>query len=471
MSIETTNDTVGHVEQHGIDEIPLSQRHGRPRDLFWMWLGTNANVFYVINGALLIAFGLNFLQSIPVILIGNIVGFFLLGLTSIQGPKTGTATFAISRAAFGRNGGKLPAFFNWLTVVGFEGSGLALAVIALLTLAHSVGLTFSNDTWFKIAIILGVAIVQLFVPILGHATIMVVQRILSYVFVAFFVVVAILIAGKAQLFGGAPGPFATLTIGFALMVAGGGISWANTGSDYSRYLPENSSSRAIIFAASLGGMIPAILLEILGSAVASQVSNASDPISGLPAALPSWFLIPYLVVLFFNLLSVNGIDLYSSGLTLQTLGFNIKRWVATLIDMVICVVLAAIALFNTNFNTLYGQFLALLIVFLAPWCAIYLVDCLLRRNRYDTQGLLARLGGPYWYNNGVNWAGVISLILGMVASAMWLNSPLLTGPLSHLFNETDFSLFTGFIAGGLVYLIIAPLYNRQFQKAITQTEE
>ena len=81
MSSETTNDIVGHVEQHGIDEIPLSQRHGRPRDLFWMWLGTNANVFYVINGALLIAFGLNFLQSLPVILLGNIVGFFLLGLT------------------------------------------------------------------------------------------------------------------------------------------------------------------------------------------------------------------------------------------------------------------------------------------------------------------------------------------------------------------------------------------------------
>ncbi len=439
MSSETTNDIVGHVEQHGIDEIPLSQRHGRPRDLFWMWLGTNANVFYVINGALLIAFGLNFLQSIPVILLGNIVGFFLLGLTSIQGPKTGTATFAISRAAFGRNGGKLPALLNWLTVVGFEGSGLALAVIALLTLAHSSGLTFSDAVWFKIAIIVGVAIVQLFVPILG--------------------------------FGGAPGPFATLTIGFALMVAGGGISWANTGSDYSRYLPENASSRAIIFAASLGGMIPAILLEILGSAVASQVSNASDPISGLPAALPSWFLIPYLVVLFFNLLSVNGIDLYSSGLTLQTLGFKIKRWVATLIDMVICVVLAAIALFNADFNTLYGQFLALLIVFLAPWCAIYLVDSLLRRNRYNTQGLLARLGGPYWYNNGVNWAGVISLILGMVASAMWLNSPLLTGPLSHMFNQTDFSLFTGFIAGGLLYLIIGPLYNRQFQRAVTQTED
>jgi purine-cytosine permease-like protein len=387
--------------------------------------------------------------------VGNIVGFFLLGLTSIQGPRTGTATFTISRAAFGRNGGRLPAFFNWLTVVGFEGSGLALAVIAVLTLLHAFGLTISDEAWFKILAILAVAALQLFVPLLGHATIMVVQRILSYIFVGFFIIVTILVAGKAQLTGGQAAPFATLTVGFALMVAGGGISWANTGSDYSRYLPENTNPRAIVWAASLGGMIPAILLEILGAAVASQVANASDPISGLPAALPTWFLIPYLVVLFFNLLAVNGIDLYSSGLTLQAMGFHIRRWQATIIDLVICVGLAAIAIFNANFNTLYGQFLALLIIFLAPWCAIYLVDSWMRHNTYDTGGLLARVGGPYWYKRGVNLAGVIALVAGMIASGLWLNSPLLAGWFSHNFGETDFSLFTGFIVGGVLYWLLA----------------
>src|SRR5258707_7807178 len=117
----------GVVEQRGIELVPENERHGKPRDLFFMWLGTNTNVFYIINGALLISLGLNFLQSLLIILLGNIAGFFLLGLTSIQGPRTGTATFAINRAAFGPNGGRLLAFFNWLTLLGFEGSGVALA--------------------------------------------------------------------------------------------------------------------------------------------------------------------------------------------------------------------------------------------------------------------------------------------------------------------------------------------------------
>ena len=453
-----SDDRVGVVEQRGIELVPENERHGKPRDLFFMWLGTNTNVFYIINGALLISLGLNFLQSLLIILVGNIVGFFLLGLTSLQGPRTGTATFTINRAAFGPNGGRLLAFFNWLTLVGFEGSGLALAVIALLTLAHALGLSIADALWFKALIIVLVAALQVYIPTLGHATIMVVQKVLAWVFVAFFLLVSILIAGKAQLTGGHAGTFATMTLAFALMISAGGISWANTGSDYSRYLPADASPLAIFWYSALGGMLPAILLEIVGAAVAAQLPSASDPISGLPSALPAWFLAPYLLILFFNLLAVNAIDLYSSGLTLQTIGLKVKRWMATLIDMLICTVLAAIAIFNADFNTLYGQFLSLLIIFLAPWCAIYITDAWLRRNRYNAQGLLARLGGPYWYQGGFNPAGIIAMIGGMIASALWLNSTLLQGPLSRLFGDSDLSVFTGIIVAGLLYLVLARVF-------------
>src|SRR5260370_8440142 len=148
--MSTHHDTqAGVVEQRGIGLVPASERHGRPRDLFFMWLGTNTNVFYIINVAIVISLGLNFLQSLLVILVGNLA-FFLLGLTSLQGPRTGTATFAINRAAFGPNGGRVLAFFNWLTLVGFEGSGVALAVIALLTLIHPLRWSISCATLFKV---------------------------------------------------------------------------------------------------------------------------------------------------------------------------------------------------------------------------------------------------------------------------------------------------------------------------------
>lgn len=468
--MSTQDDRTGVIERRGIELVPDSERHGKPLDLFFMWLGTNANVFYIINGALLIALGLNFVQSLFIIVLGNIVGFFLLGLTSLQGPRAGTATFAINRAAFGPNGGRLLAFFNWLTLVGFEGSGVALAVIALLTLFHALGLSVSGAVWFKIIILLIVAGLQVYIPTLGHATIMAVQKILAWVFVIFFLLVTVFIVGKVQL-GGTAGSFSLITVGFALMVSAGGISWANTGSDYSRYLPKNTSPSAIFWMSSLGGMLPAIVLEIVGAAVASRLPTASDPISGLPSALPTWFLAPYLLLLFVNLLAVNAIDLYSSGLTLQTIGLSVKRWQATLIDMVICTVLAAIAIFNSDFNNLYSQFLSLLIVFLAPWCAIYLVDAWLRRNRYEPAGLLASIGGPYWYQGGINPAGLLAMLGGMIASALWLNSTLLQGPLSHLFGGSDMSIFTGFIVAGVLYWVLARiLVPQSFAEKKAQSE-
>ena len=470
--MSTSHDTqVGAVEQRGIELVPESERHGRPRDLFFMWFGTNTNVFYIINGALLISLGLNFLQSLLIILVGNIAGFVLLGFTSLQGPRTGTSTFTINRASFGPNGGRVLAFFNWLTLVGFEGSGLALAVIAILTLVHALGSSLSDATWFKIVIIVVVAALQVYIPTLGHATIMQVQKILAYVFVLFFLVVTILILSKAQVSGGQSGTFATITLGFALMVSAGGISWANTGSDYSRYLPKTAKPAAIFWASALGGMIPAILLEIVGAAVAAQLPTASDPISGLPSALPAWFLAPYLILLFFNLLAVNAIDLYSSGLTLQAIGLSVKRWQATMIDMVICTILAAVAIFSSDFNTLYGEFLSLLIIFLAPWCAIYLMDALMRRNTYNAAGLLARIGGPYWYQGGLNPAGLLAMLGGMIASALWLDSTLLQGPLSHLFGNSDMSVFTGFIVGGVLYWLLARVFAPVAAPAIQGSDD
>ena len=60
MATKQETHTGTTIEQRGIDVVPANERRGRPRDLFFLWLGTNANLFYIINGALLISLGLSF---------------------------------------------------------------------------------------------------------------------------------------------------------------------------------------------------------------------------------------------------------------------------------------------------------------------------------------------------------------------------------------------------------------------------
>ncbi len=79
------------------------------------------------------------LQALLVIGVGNL-SYALTGLASLQGPRAGTTSFGVSRAAFGPNGNRVPSLFNWVTQVGFEIEGIALIVFAAIALAHQAGL-------------------------------------------------------------------------------------------------------------------------------------------------------------------------------------------------------------------------------------------------------------------------------------------------------------------------------------------
>ncbi len=131
---------------------------------------------------------------------------------------------------------------------------------------------------------------------------------------------------------------------------------------------------------------------------------------------------PYLIFAILQLFAINTLDLYSSGVTLQSLVPRLSRVACVAIDTVICLVVAAYANFSARFYGLLSDFLLFIIVWLAPWCAIYLVDSWLRGNRYDPASLLDTGGGLYYRRGGAHWPALISLAAGMVAAALWPNA-------------------------------------------------
>jgi purine-cytosine permease-like protein len=439
-------------ERRGIDLIPEADRRGRPTDLLWMWAGALFNVEYVVYGALIVSFGLSFWQAALVIVVGNL-SYLVTGLGSLQGPASGTSVFAITRAPFGPRGAGLVAVFNWITQVGYETEGLALIVLAGLALFTKAGIHASSP--LKIALIAVAAGIQLVLPLLGHGTMVRVLRWLVAPFFALFVVLAVLVAPKVHLDAGAHAGWETMTVALALVLSAGGYGWVMNANDYSRYLPSGASRRRIVWSVALGGYIPSTLLGLLGAAVATAVNSATDPISGLPQAFPGWFLIPYLAFVIVQLFAINSVDLYSSGLTLQALIPRIRRWQCVLIDTLVAAALTAVTVFSASFNTLITDFLLFMIVWIAPWVAIFLTDAWLRRNRYDARSLLSGRSGIYWRRGGVHLPGVVAQVAGMLAAASWLDTTVWKGPLSSATHGADLSVFAGAIVGGLVYYALA----------------
>ncbi|MEU6999156.1 cytosine permease [Nonomuraea sp. NPDC046570] len=433
------------MEQRGIELVSAGERYGRPRDLLFLWSGTTMGIFTLVYGTVIISFGLSFWQALAAIVIGNLLAFPLVGLTSLQGPATGTSTMAVSRAAYGPKGARALSFFGWLNMVGFEAGGMVLITLASLSLLDQMGVT-DQGLGLKVAVILVAAVIQLVLPLIGHAAVMKAQKYFTWVFVLLFGVMAILVGPKVDVTGGGSADFATFTMAVALVMSAGGLSWGPLGGDYSRYLPADSSKKAVFGYAFLGGFVPYVLLMTLGAAVATVVADAGDPISGLPGALPGWFVVPYLVLAIVTLFAVNTTDLYSSGLNLQAAGVKVKRWVAVVGDLILCVGITYVAVTSDSFNTMLTNFLSLLIIWLAPWAGVYVTDWLRRKGRYDAEALFDETGPGQ-----VRWSAIIAQVVGMAAAALWINSTVFVGPISAATGGSDFSIFAGFLVAGAVY--------------------
>ena len=461
-------DQAFHIEQHGVDFIPLAERWAKPRDVGGMWAGASVQVEYFIYGAILMTFGFTFAQALLVIILGNL-SYFLLGLCSLQGPQTGTTVFTINRAGYGPNGSRLIAFFNWITQIGFEVEGLILIVGAGLVLGIKAG--FAPGDPVKVIFVLLAVLIQGVLPFLGHATIVKTLRVLVIPFLILFAVMLGFAIPHATTHG-VPhaADWQTFMEGLAFTITLSGLGWAECGNDYSRYCRPDASKKAIVGWVFLGTAVPEILVMTLGATVGTFLTKVGTTSNAfLPFAhqsfIPAWFVVVFLIFCIVQLFAINSLDMYSSGVTLQAMGAKVKRYQAVLIDCGLALLVTMYAVFDSSFKTYLVDFVDLVIVWIAPWAAIFLVDWFMRRCRYVPAELQKTgRGSLYYRNGGVCWEAIIAQVVGMYAAISALSTtfhlPQWLNPITYATRDSygygaDFSVFLGMGVGGLVYLVLA----------------
>jgi purine-cytosine permease-like protein len=461
-----------HVEQHGIDFIPESERWAKPRDVGAMWAGASVQIEYFIYGAILMTFGLTFAQVVIVIVLGNL-SFFLLGLCSLQGPNAGTTAMAINRAPFGPNGSRPISFFNWITQIGFEVEGLILIVGAGLVLMIKAGFLPGDPA--KVVLVIVAVLIQGILPFFGHAAIVKTLRLLVVPFVILFAVLLGFSVSHANVHVvKASGDWQTFMEALAFTIALSGLGWTENGNDYTRYCATKTSKKAIVGWVFLGTAVPEILIMVLGAIVGTFVLKIGTGAGGLlpfahTSAIPPWFVVVFLVFAIIQLFGINSLDMYSSGVTLQAIGAPVKRYQAVLIDCVIALAVTMYAIFSASFTQYLSDFVDLVIIWIAPWSAIFLADWVLRRLRYVPSALQdTGRQSLYWRKGGIHWPAWVAQIVGMFAaiSGLYVN-PQFYFKVPEWLNEVtahtrdsfgyggDFSIFLGMGVGGLVYAVLA----------------
>jgi purine-cytosine permease-like protein len=245
-------------------------------------------------------------------------------------------------------------------------------------------------------------------------------------------------------------------------VTGIGLGWVNCAADYSRYLPRSTSSRAVVGWTVFGASIVPIVLVIYGCLLAGSSQKlseaiATDPIGALTTILPTWFLAVFALIAIFGLVGGAILDLYSSGLTLISIGLPVKRHIAASIDALVMLIgTIYIVWFAPNFFIPFQGFLITLGVPVAAWSAIFVTDVLLRKS-FDQDDLYKTNGRYGAWNSRSICVLVIATIVGwgFVTNgfASWLSwQGYLLAPLGGKEGEWAyanlgvlFALFIGFV--------------------------
>ncbi len=393
------------IEPHGTNFISESERHGNARSLFWPWAAGNVSLLALSYGSFFLGFGISFWQATWAAIIGTVGSFILVGVRSIAGKRSNAPTMTLSRAAFGVKGNVLPGFLSYLVFVGWETVLVSLATLAAQTVFARLGHINHN-----VAGVLGFMVaagLTVFGGVLGFHTIMRIQRWLTTATIILTVGYIALTIHKVNwhmvqsIHSGSRAGFIGAMI---LGITGIGLGWVNSAADYSRYLPRKTSTGGVIFWTVFGSSIVPVILVIYGALLAGSsktLSNAiaSDPIGALTTILPTWYLIPFAIVAILGLVGGAILDLYSSGITLVSIGLPVKRHVAASIDATIMLIGTIYFVWIApNFSTPFQGFLITLGVPIAVWSTIFVADILMRKVDYAESELFSTTGRYGIYN-------------------------------------------------------------------------
>jgi nucleobase:cation symporter-1, NCS1 family len=238
------------------------------------------------------------------------------------------------------------------------------------------------------------------------------------------------------------------------------VTWAPYVSDYSRYMPENTSSAKVFnytFIGSVAGGSLVMCIGAIAAVVAEKLvgANAPDYLGGLLSV--KWL---FLIVFILGVGSGNFGNLYGPYLTFmaiispsgklasKTTG-RTARLIATTVVAIIGTVIAIEA--SSNFLSDLENFLIFTLYLLVPWTAINLTDFyVIRRGQYNIPELF-KANGIY---GKFNWFALIVYALAVGVQFPFMNDDAVyVGPVANALGGADIAWIVGFIFAAVVYYV------------------
>jgi nucleobase:cation symporter-1, NCS1 family len=434
------------IESHSIDVIPDSERGGKVSGQFTLWFATNANVFNFVLGGFAIFFGLNVFWAIIAMFLGAFLGLAFTSLHAVQGPRLGVPQMIQSRGQFGFYGAIFIFLASIVLDIGYLAAQQVVQADSLNDLTGAVGIP-----WWIIIVTIPAVLLAIF----GYGWIHRIQPVLTVLFGVALLIAVILTATSGKSL--AKGMGGTHLASFPIFIAAVGLffmnmlSWAVYVSDYSRYLPRNTSAPRIYWAVFGGNALGAILYGGLGIYI-TALNPDTDSVVALGGIAGKWIL-PILAI---SLLGSDALNAYTGMLALESVRSTFQKVVASraarIAGLLIIFIIATI-LAETGFKTFltsFENFINVLLFFFVPWTVINLIDFyIVKKGNYDVKSFFT----PKGIYGGWRLTALIPYVLALGAQVPFIDQTLYVGPAVKALGGADISWLVGFIVAGALYLL------------------
>src|SRR5229473_749524 len=434
-------DAFGKVETHGIDSIPAAERHGRPRELGFLWAGAFANYASLFTASLLTTYyGLGVWAAFPAPGMGPVPAALILGLLSNTGPRSGLPQIIFTRGIFGRRGSYVGAALTLFLAVGW------FAVDCVIAAKAGAQLFGGGNRVITFALVVLIAAISDGVAVYGHGTIKVLETYGAVIFAALAAVLFVLLApqfhwGQGPSVSGAdyPGAFVLGFMTCFALVA----SWYPFASDYSRYLPASSPTRSVTWWPVLGVALPMALLGLFGlllPTIDARLAADQGVLAVISSHAPAWVAVPFFLFVVVGEIWANYLDVYTAGLVTLTMGIRLQRWQTALGCGILGTALAAYAVLVSDLHVAYEDFLILTYLWAPAWAAVVLLSFFVFEGKARPR------------------LAIIAWLTGTAVSLLFVNYDNLFGNLiasPRFFNDGLIGGLHGADASGLVSMAVA----------------
>jgi NCS1 family nucleobase:cation symporter-1 len=204
-------------------------------------------------------------------------------------------------------------------------------------------------------------------------------------------------------------------------------SWYPFASDYSRYLPASSPTRAVTFWPVVGIAVPMILLGLFGlllPTIDAKLASSQGVLAVVGAHAPTWVAIPFFIFIVAGEIWANYLDVYTAGLVTLAMGIRLERWQTALGCGILGAALAAYAVLISDFHLAYQDFLILTYLWAPAWAAVVLLSFfIIDGQSRPGLALVAWLAGTATSLLFVNY---VNLFGNLVATPSFFNDGLVT---------------------------------------------